>query len=843
MRRFFLKLYRRRRLQRDLEQELAFHREMSGEQQNPIPLGNIGLIKEHSFDLWRFNFIENIGRDLIFAARGFRRSPALAISALVSLGLGIGVNTAIFSLGMEFLFSQPSVRDARSLLEVRLGGSSNSPEDTINSLKASGLFADVTGENIDAYANFNNGTETSRVFDVYTTNNYFNMLGVPMLQGRGFIPADSKEVVVLSYRFWQRYFHGDPAVVGRAINLDGRACTVVGILPEHHRTLIGLGLSPDVYQPRWLETTELVIYARLKPDMSIQQARAGLEIVAKRIDAGLPAEHRKYAQNIKVAPVVGYERFFGEPQLVPISVFFALLWMVVGLVLLIACVNVAILLLARGSARRGEIAVRLALGVSRARLLQQFLAESVLLAILGAGLGLLLSQATVKLLAAVEIPVPVPIHLQITPDWRLLIYSAVLTGLATIVCGLFPAWQSLKVSITRDLTRERKSRLRSALVVAQIAISVIVLTTGFLFLRNLVNANSISPGFDVRHTVHVEINLPAGRYSKDEKKAQYVERVLREIEALPGIERVAAATVTPFNGNETWGVRLKFADTGQEANVQFKGSAVTPGYFQTMNIPVYAGRTFSGKIDGEQEVIVNRLFAQRYLGNRDVVGTTFSWHAGQTYRVVGVVEGTKTWTIGEEPQPQLYLSFAQVKDERLGLRMVVRSLIPPAQQLEPIRRTLHRIDPMAGVEVKTMYASIGLAFFPSQIGAGLLGSIGILGLLLATIGLYAVVAYSVVQRTREIGIRIAVGATRNDISRMVLRNAARLTLTGSAIGLFAALFITRPLAMFLVPGLKANDPLTFGAVVAVMILTGLIAAAGPTRRALKVDPNTALRYE
>ena len=843
MRRFFLKLFRRRRLQRDLEQELAFHREMSGEQRNPIPLGNTALIKEGAFDLWRFNFIENLGRDLIFAVRGFRRSPALVVSALLSLGLGIGVNTAIFSLGMEFLFSQPSVRDAGSLVSIWLGGSNTAPVEVIDSLRASGLFAGVVGENVEAYANFNDGTETKRVFDIYTTSDYFTTLGVPLLHGRGFSPTDGKDVAVIGYRFWKKHFHGDPAAIGHAVNLDGRACTVIGILPEHHRTLTGLGLSPDVYQPRWLETTNLEIYARLKPGVSLKQARAGLVVITRRIDAGLPAAHRRYSENIKMEAAAGYDRFFGEPQFVPVAVFFALLWVVVGLVLLIACVNVAILLLARSSARRGEIAVRLALGVSRGRLLQQFLAESALLAIMGAGFGLLLSQATVKLLAAVEIPVPVPIHLQITPDWRLLVYSTVLMGLATVVCGLLPAWQSLKVSITPALARERKSRLRSALVVAQIAISVIVLSTGFLFLRNLVNANSISPGFDVRHTVHVEINLPPSKYSKYEQRAQYVDRVLREMEALAGVESVAAATLTPFNGNAAYGVRLKFADTGQEVDAEFKGNAVTPGYFQTMDIPIYTGRTFSGKGDGEKEVIVNRLFAQRYFGGREAVGTIFSWHDEQWYRVTGVVEGTKTWTIGEEPQPQIYESLAQFKYEGLDLQMVVRSFIPPAQQLEPIRRTLHRIDPMAGVEVKTMYASIGLAFFPSQVGAGLVGSIGMLGLFLATIGLYAVVAYSVVQRTREIGIRVAIGATRRDISGMVLRDAARLTLTGSAVGLFAALFIMRPLAMFLVPGLKPTDPITFGAVLLVMILTGLIAAAGPTRRALKVDPNTALRYE
>ena len=847
MRRLFLKLCRRRRLQRDLETELAFHREMSGQQPDSLPLGNTGLIKEQAFDLWRFNFIENLWRDLLYAARGFRRSPALVISALLSLGLGIGANTTIFSLGMELLFSQPSVRDAGSVVSIRLGGNSNSPEEAIDSLRASGLFEDVAGEDIEAYTNFNDGTETHRAFAVYTTKNYFSMLGVPMLYGRGFIPADSKEVAVLSYRFWKKYFRGDSSVIGKRINLDGRACTIVGILPEHHRTPMGFGLSSDVYQPRWLDTTNLAMYARLKPDMSLRQAHAGLETVAKRMDATLPANHWKYAQNITVAPISGYARFGSEelPELLPIGIFFVVLLIVVGLVLLIACANVAILLLARGSARRAETAIRLALGVGRARLVQQFLAESLLLAILGTGFGLLLSQLTATLLAGIELPLPAPIHLQVAPDWRLLLYSGVLTTLTIIVCGLLPAWQSLKVSVAPALTREGKSRLRNTLVIAQIATSVIILTTGFLFVRNLARSNSISPGFDVRHTIRAEINLSPLKYSNVQRKTTYFDSALRQLSALPGIECVAAARLTPFNGNATFGSTLKFPDNGQQVHSLFKWNAVTPAYFRAMDIALYLGRTFSPSDDRQKVVIVNRTFVQRYLGGRQPIGTVFAWgEDGKTpYRVVGVVEGTKTMTIGEEQQPQLYEPLAQIDNDSLDMQLVARSAIPPALQLDSVRRTLHNIDPAAAVEVETMYSSIGLAFLPSQVGAVLLGSIGVLGLFLATVGLYAVVAYAVVRRTREIGIRMAIGATRSNISRMVLRDSARLTLLGSEIGLFAAFFITRPLAMFLVPGLKPTDPLSFGAVTAVMLLTGVIAACGPMRRAVTVDPNIALRYE
>jgi predicted permease len=844
MRRLLYKLLRRRRLRQDLETELAFHREMSKEHQNPIPLGNTTAIKEQALDLWRFNFIENLWRDLVYAARGLRRSPGLVVSALLSLALGIGVNAAMFSLGVEFLFSEPSVRDAGSLVSIRLGGSSSSPEEAIDFLRTSDLFQSVAGEDQEAFSNFNDGAETHRIFAVYTTQNYFTALGLPMLSGRGALPDDRKEVAVLSYRFFRRYFNGDPSIVGRVINLDGRMCTVVGVLGEHHRTLLGFGFSPDVYVPKWLDTTKLSIYARLKPGMSLGEARAGLHTVAKRMDAAIPARW-KYAQNLSVSPIAGYARLTSQPETMTIGIFFVVLLAVTGLVLIIACVNVASLLLARASARRGEIAIRLALGASRGRLLQQLLAESVLLAFLGAGFGLVLSQATATLLARVQLPLPVPIYLQITPDWRVAAYCALLTTLAILVCGLLPALQSVKDSIAPDLRRESKLGLRQALVAAQIAISVIVLSTGFLFLRNLVNANAISPGFDVRNTLRADVNLPPGTYIDKQHKTNYIDHVLRELAVIPGVESVAAARITPFTDNVSYGSQLKFPDNGQQTRAYFKWNAVTPAFFQAMGIPITRGRAFSTADRGERVAIVNQTFVQRFLDNRQPIGTVFLWGADENtpYRIVGVVEGTKTITIGEEPQPQLYEPLAQIDNNRLRIQFVIRSAILPGLQLDAVRRTLRRIDPTAGAEVETMYSSIGLAFLPSQIGAVLLGSIGILGLLLATVGLYGIMGYSVIRRTREIGVRVAIGATRGDISRMMLLDSARLTLTGSAIGLFIALFLTKPLTMFLVPGLKSSDPMSLVAVLLVMIVTGVLAAWGPMRRALAVDPNTALRYE
>ena len=844
MRRFLRKLLHRRRMQGEMEAELAFHREMAERHGNPIPLGNTAFLAEQGYDLWRFTFVENLWRDLVYAARGLRRSPAMVLTALLSLGLGIGVNAAMFSLGMEFLFSQPSVRDPASLVYVRLGGSSHSAPPVLDFLASSGLFADVAGENDEVFVNYNDGAATRPVFGAFTTKNFFTALGVPLLHGRGIAPDDPNQVVVLSYRFWQRQLAGDPAVVGRSLNLDGRWCTVVGVLPEHHRTLIGFGYSPDVYLPRYLDSTILAIYARLKPGMPISAARAGLVTVARRMDAKMPGRY-KYAEGLRVSPIAGFARLSSEPEMLAVGAFFLALLAVTGLVLLIACVNVASLLLARASTRRREIAIRLAIGAGRGRLLQQSLAESLLLSLLGAAAGLALAQVTAASLARVELPLPLPIHLQVQPDWRLAAYGAVLATLTALACGLLPAWHSVKESIAPALHRESRMRLRRTLEGVQIAISVVVLATGLLFLRNLLRSSAISPGFDVRHTIRANVYMPPVGYSDPPRKAAYIGRVLESLAALPGIESVAAARIVPFNGGTRFASSITFADNHQRAHAFFFWNAVTPGFFRTMGIPIVEGRDFLASDRGEHVVVVNPAFVQRYLGRRQPLGTVLLWgeNGDIPYRIVGVAQGTKTFTVGEEPQPQLYEPLAQIANDRQELEFVLRSAIPPALQLEAVRSTLHRIEPMAGSQVAPMYASIGLAFLPSQVGALLMGSTGILGLLLATVGLYGVMAYSVARRTREIGVRMAIGANRRQIARMVFRESAGVTVAGTAAGLLVALFLLRPLAMFLVAGLRPADPLSLAGVAALMLVTGLAAVWAPVWRAVQVDPSTTLREE
>jgi putative ABC transport system permease protein len=844
IRRLFLKLFRRRRLERDLETELAFHREMSAAGGNPIPIGNVGVIKEQALDLWRFNAIENLWRDLVYAVRTLRKSHGFVLTVLLSLGLGIGVNTAMFSLAVEFLLSEPSVREAKSLAYVRQGGNSHMMPATIEALRHSGVFEDVAGENEETFINFNNGSETRRIFAVQATKNYFTALGVPVQLGRGWNETDANEVAVLHPHFWRTRLGGDPAIVGKTIRLDGRLYNVLGILPDNYRSLIGYGYSPDVFVPQYIEGTPLAAYARVKPGMTFGQLNAAMPAVGQRLDQEFP-DQRELNKQIRATPVSGFARLEKEREALTVSLFFVILLVVVGLVLLIACVNVAGLLLARASVRRQEIAIRLALGASRGRLLQQLLAESLLLSLAGAALGFLFALGVAKAVAAIPLPVPVPIRLQIEPDWRVVSYAALMAIVSAIACGLMPAWQSLKESLSSGMHRERKLRIRRLLVIAQIAVSFIVLTTAALFLQNLVRASSLAPGFNIRQTVRAEVYLPPGIYKDSRTINPYVSRALDGLRAIPGVEGAAAARLIPFTDATTFGSELIFSDNGEKQHAQFNWNAVTPDYFRVMDIPLLRGRAFVAQDNGGlRVVIVNEEFVRRYLGMREPIGATFLWTADKTpYRIVGVSQGTKNMTIGEDARPQLYEPLAQIKNDRPRIQFVTRSVTPPASQLAAVRQALLRAEPAAGQEVETMFSAIGFAFLPSQVGAVLMGSTGILGLLLAVIGLYGVLAYSVARRTREIGIRMAIGASPKNVSGIVLRELARLLIAGVGIGLVIALFVTRPLSMFFVPGLSSSDPVTFAAVIAILGFTGVAAVVGPLHRALGVDPSQCLRYE
>jgi predicted permease len=555
-----------------------------------------------------------------------------------------------------------------------------------------------------------------------------------------------------------------------------------------------------------------------------------------------------------VAPVAGLERL-DELGLGPFAAFFGMLMIVVGLVLLIACANVSSLLLARASSRRQELAIRLAIGAGRGRIVRQLLAESLLLALLGATAGLLLNIALTSWMNRVQLPVPVPIQLLIQPDWRLMLYSGCVALISALAAGLMPALKATRGGVSEALKLQQgqvgnqRWTLRNALVVGQLAISVVLLATGFLFIRNMTKATTMHPGFDVEHTVWAYMRLVPEKYfpNKDsgpEKTRALIRDALDQLRALPGIEAASIARAVPLNDHVTIGTGFRTDRTQNPIQVNFNYNFVGRGYFKTMGIPILEGREFvdSDRSSSPEVVIINENLARQVFGNTNPVGHTIYWD-GRAITVVGLAKNSKYFTLGEENSQALYSSYMREGGLIVNLHFVIRSLSAPQGVVRAISRTLGQLDPSAAVEVKPLRDSLGFAFLPSRVGAGLLGAMGLLGLALASIGLYGVLAYEVSRRIREIGLRIALGANRRAIVGMMVRQSLSLVIIGVAIGLAVAAFATRPLATFLVPELSPVDPITFLSVVAVLLAVALAATVDPVLRAVRVDPMTALRYE
>jgi predicted permease len=771
---------------------------------------------------------------------------------MFSLALGIGANTTIFSLTMEFLFSQPSCRNPETLAHMGIGGNSHAHMPHYRFLRDAHIFEGLAGSFEEAESNWRFGNDTYRLHTMQVTKNFFGVVGVPVAMGRAMLPGDG-DVVVLSDRFWKARLAGDPNVVGKALHIDGRPFTVVGVLPHNHRTVLGFGFSPDLYIPASRETDIVALIARLPAGMSMAAARARLTAACKQLDKVYPNQYGPnfaWSRNVEVVPVAGVERL-KSMNILAFAAFFAMLQIVVGLVLLIACANVSSLLLARASARRQELAIRFAIGAGRGRIVRQLLAESLLLALAGTCAGLLVSTWLAGVMNRVQLPLPVPLQLLIQPDWRLLLYATVVAAMSAVVAGLMPALKATREGISgalKSAERQVEGRwtLRNALVVGQLAVSVVLLTTGFLFVRNMTKSMTMSPGFDTEHTAWAQMRLVPEKYTATAQTQTLVSRGLNELRGLPGVEAASIATVVPLNSNDVQGDSIRTDVSDQAVGLGFHDNFVTPDYFRTMGIPLRGRDFLPSDRDGAPEVaILNENLARRLFGNRNPIGHTFRFtepKLSEPVTVVGVAKNSKYFTLGEQDGLAMYWPYLQMDRSIVDLHFLVRAA-RPRDVVKEITQTLARLDESAAVEVKPMRDAMGFAFLPSRVGAALLGSMGLLGLALASIGLYGVLAYSVARRTREIGLRVALGADRAAVLRMVAWESFGLLGIGLAIGLGISVFATKPLAMFLVPELSSSDPATFLTAVAALGAVAVAATLGPVVRALRVDPMTALRYE
>ena len=530
--------------------------------------------------------------------------------------------------------------------------------------------------------------------------------------------------------------------------------------------------------------------------------------------------------------------------------------MAVGLVLAIACANVAGLLLSRATVRRREIAIRVAIGASRARLVQQLMTEGLWLGFFGTVCGFLLMVLMMRLLARIPLPFPFPFELHVPFDVRILVYSVILLLATTLLSALMPALHATKPTLVPALKQEdarhghRRWTLRGALVVGQVAVALVLLVTALLFLRNLARAQYMDPGFDTKSTLVAQVSFVEGRHSP-ESRAAFLQTAVERLHTLPGVERASYSRGVPLTirSGMTTGADLQIAGGSGAFASRYEVNLVGPDYFATLRIPLIKGREFrsTDRTGAPVVAIVNEEFVRRHLAGIDPIGQTLllPMSREQTYpaEIIGVVGNSRHRTIGETQQAAIYESYLQRGNRGRYVHLLARTTADPPTTVQNIQHVLAELDPSAAVDVQTMRSTLAFAFMPSQIGAALVGALGILGLALAMVGLYAVVSFSVSRRTAELGIRMALGASRRAVLRLVLRDALLLTGIGIAMGLGIAAFVTSPLSMFLVAGLNPSDPITFAATAALLLLVSLAAAWSPARRAMNIDPVAALRSE
>ena len=803
-------------------------------------------------------------QDLRYGVRMIAKAPGFTVLAMLALALGICANTTIFSLiNGALLRPLTGVRDPERLVSVYtsdyssgLYGASSYP-DYIDFRDQSGVFDGLAASD-QTVLTATGETEAERLRGAVVTANYFDVLGVNAQLGRTLQPSDD-QAVVISDGLWQRRFNSDPAVVGQTLRLNTKPYTIVGVTDRTFQGL-KLGLPPEFWLPL-TETSDIAksdrgdreveLIGRLKPGVTVEQAQTQLTTVAARLAQAYPETNLgTLARPKEPRPVTVLRQSRVEPQAqVGIRRVLLLLFAVVGLVLLIACANVANLLLARASARRREIAVRLAVGASRGRLVQQLLTESLLLALLGGAAGLLATLWTARMIPGF-FPENETKGLDLSLDWRVLVFTLGVTLITGMLFGLAPALQASRQNLVPSLKDEsphgqhlRRLGLRDALVISQLALSLVLLIGAALFVRSLQRAISFDPGFAAQNLLIASMETRGASLNKQQGQAFYQETVER-IGSLPGVKSVSLTRIAPISGGgQRRGIQLEGYQPQPNEDTELNTNVIGLNYFNTMGIPLVAGRDFTAQ-DREGSplvVIVNEELARRYYGG-NAVGKRLRTGSDSPFReIIGVARTASYRNLREQPLPFIYIPLGQ--EYQSGMTLMVRTAGDPTALVGPLRNEMRALNKDVSVfSVQTMAQRIGAQLAADRMIAVLLSIFGGGALLLAAIGIYGVIGYSVAQRTHEIGIRIALGAEQRDILKLIVGQGMVLIAIGAGIGLGLAFLATRVLKSLLF-GVSATDPLTFTVVVILLVAVALLACYVPARRATKVDPLEALRYE
>ncbi|MGC9972874.1 MAG: ABC transporter permease [Bryobacteraceae bacterium] len=812
-------------------------------------------------------------QDARYAFRTYSRTPGFTIAIIVSVALGIAANATVFSVANGLLWGVLPVKDPGRVVVFSEGVSFSYPDYLDYRDQTSAVFEDLAAHFPFIPASIGGSGQPERIWGQVVSGNYFRLLGVKPMLGRGILPEDDQvtgggAVVVLSHALWQRRFDLDRDVIGRTVVLNGRRYTVVGVAPagfwgaDH-------GIQSDFWAP--LSMTEqlmpdfsrdsmrskrddqwLLLNARLKPGVSRSQAAAVVNVVKKRLDDAWRKDQKQHPPAVTLDPAGGLIGGSSTPALG----FMGVLTAVVGLVLLVACANVANLLLARAMGRQKEIAIRLAIGATRRQVIGQLLVESVLLALAGATAGFLLAAPAAAAISRFQLPLPFPIVFDFNVDLRVLLFTAGLSIPTGILFGLAPALRSTRPDLVEALKSEspvfgrlRRFSLRNALVVVQISLSLVLLVGAGLALRSLGNASSIDIGMKPDNILLVAVDPKLNQYSR-EKTRRFLEQLRERVSAMPGVRSVSFVDSLPLSvGGITNDFKIEGGKSRAEQTVEADVYSVGSGYWETMGIPLLRGRDFSRQTGDEHATIISESLARRAFGNEDPLGRQmFGDEDGQrtAYTIIGVARNSKSHSLGEKPRDCAYL-FVEANPEKVlsffGISIAVKTAARPAELAKPVRDQIAALDPnLAILRTETMREHVDKSLLLPQISATLLGVFGAVGLTLAAIGLYGVMSFSVRRRTREIGIRMALGAKPGGVLRMVLRQGLALTGVGLAIGLGIALAVGR-LAESLLYGVSGTDPITFLAVPAVLLAAALVAIIVPARRAARAEPMTALRME